>query len=324
MLHSNGYSTGYSNWFPCTQELLLKHGARLDCRDDEQNTALFWAGHYNVPDMVALLLRSGCDVHAKNCVDKTAAEMDRTGLVANELLWRAVEDGDTREAARLLTHWRASPREAYHSYATPDPKLNLLWSQRLQSYPYASAFSPTRRPSLQAPTPRPTPLHLAINHTGSVEMLLVLLHGLKSYGADSGLSLSAVDHEGLLPVHRAVRFGHVAAARLLLEAGASLENGGSKKRKKSGKLAEENPDLILPNLPRLSPDAPDDGLGLTPLMHAMHVQVYTDITPITHFISLCIPFTHFIHSTHACDARAGPGDAPGARPPPAAGMRCAR
>lgn len=89
-----------------------------------------------------------------------------------------------------------------------------------------------------------------------------------------------MDHEGLLPIHRAVRFGHVAAAHLLLEAGAHLQDGGSKKRKKSGKSAEENPTLILPNLPRLSPDASDDGLGLTPLMHAMHVQVCTYSIPV--------------------------------------------
>ena len=57
---------------PALLELLLRHGARIDVRDDEGSTAMFLAGKHACAEAVHTLLRHGANISDRNAVLDTA------------------------------------------------------------------------------------------------------------------------------------------------------------------------------------------------------------------------------------------------------------
>jgi hypothetical protein len=55
-------------------ELLIKHGANIDQKNNEGQTPLMWAATKGVPQMVLILINAGANVHATDCRGKSVLE----------------------------------------------------------------------------------------------------------------------------------------------------------------------------------------------------------------------------------------------------------
>jgi ankyrin repeat protein len=64
--------------------VLIRHGADVNAKGQNDGTALMSAVAYNDVEAVKLLLRAGAKVNAKTAMDNTALDMVETGRGAKE------------------------------------------------------------------------------------------------------------------------------------------------------------------------------------------------------------------------------------------------
>lgn len=228
-----------------TMEFLLSKGANINAVDSQRNTTLMWAGSYNNEPMVALLLRKNCNIQTTNASGDTALASDKTGLVAREFLWRAVEDSDLAAVRRILEEI-VKQAVSLPQFGSSHQHHNTFF-ERLRPYPYVSAFGESQ--DKDSPFRRPSPLHLAVGQKTST-ILMELLQAVEHFGHFLGLAFDNADFEGLHPIHRAVRLANLPAVELLLNVRQSQKGSNH----------------------HLQFKAADAKSAATALMHAAHIE----------------------------------------------------
>ncbi len=194
---------------------LLDQGTDVDARLGDDSTALQWAVHERRPAMVDLLLEAGADVGLAN----------RHGVSA---VWLAAENGDAGILERLLEAGADANRTMsggetvlMTAARTGDQETVRLLLER--------GADPNAREALRGQT--------ALMWAAARNNVAVV-HVLAEVGADisartdnpssaRGRTFASAPTTGFTPLLFAVRGGHIDAARVLLDAGASVDDAVS-------------------------------------------------------------------------------------------------
>ena len=198
--------------------LLLQHGADINGRNRDGNTALHLAVFLGRAETAELLLKSGADVNAKNDdgatpVDLLAAPWEMTRLLSRplgiELEQEQVEGGKAKIAEML------NVKLSSESHAV----TNDIWSAAFTGNTEAlkQALTDGADVNVINSASGATLLSTAavMGHTKAVAILL-------EHGAD----INAKSRDGGTALHTAAFFGRIETAKLLLEKGAdtTLQN----------------------------------------------------------------------------------------------------
>ena len=203
-------------------ELLLEHGADINGRNRDDNTALHLAVFLGRAETVELLLKNGADINVKNDDGATPVdilgvpwEMTRllSGPMGIELEREQVEGG------------KAKIREMFGT----DPKLGVKTLPNVQDSNSADLWAAARTGNLQA-------IKRYIEEGGDIN---ALDNGFRlsamSWGAlhgrtevvqlliKNGADVNIKNGDGATPLHSAAFLGRIDVAKLLLENGADIK-----------------------------------------------------------------------------------------------------
>jgi ankyrin repeat protein len=206
---------------------LVGRGVDVNARQPDGGTALHWAAHYDDQAAADLLLRAGADVNATNELGATA-------------LWLAAAQGSAAMVARLLDGG-ANPNVALEEGETPlmaAARTGTLEAVKLLA---ARGGDPNARERLRGQTAL---MWAAANERPEVVRALIELHAdlnarsaTRTLVVNTGLQAGSggynppgmADHEegGFTPLLFAARRGSVESARLLLSAGANVNDAAA-------------------------------------------------------------------------------------------------
>ncbi|KAK3260234.1 hypothetical protein CYMTET_30796 [Cymbomonas tetramitiformis] len=171
--------------------LMRKNSQQQTYRDEEGYIALHWAGRYDRPDIIRLLLENDGSLLEHRSVPEEHTALHLAAYFGCPEAARTLLD--------LMAHLEAKDKDgrtALHlaAYNGQTEMVNLLL---------------TKNAKLEAKnTLERGPLHLAAYH-GSVETIQALLQ--------AGAQMNVADSEGRIPLHLASARGNLAAVKVLLE-----------------------------------------------------------------------------------------------------------
>ena len=197
---------------------LLAQKADVNASDADGGTALHWASYRDDGATVDLLLRAGAHVNAANDLGATA-------------LWAASQNGSRDVVGRLLQAG-ADPNLALHSGETP-----LMIASRVGSAPVVSQLLAAGATVDAAATRRQTALMWAVSqqHPEVVQLLIAAGADIHARSAVWNLTMAVSPH-GMLQYNKSVphggdtallfaaRVGDLASAKLLVAAGANVND----------------------------------------------------------------------------------------------------
>jgi ankyrin repeat protein len=197
---------------------LLKQGANVNTTAGDGTTALHWASYRDAGDSAELLIRAGANVNAANDLGATP-------------LWLASQNGSEAMVRRLLAAG-ANPNLALLSGETP-----LMVAAR-SGYPAVVELLIGKGASLETRGTRgQTALMWAVSQKHADVVKVMLAHGVNVHvRSDRQSMVQAVTPHGYLPYNRdipfgsdtallyAARSGDVASAKLLVAAGANVDD----------------------------------------------------------------------------------------------------
>ena len=200
-------------------ELLLQHGADVNGRNEDDNTALHLAVFLGHAETVELLLKSGADVNVKNDDDATPVDMLRVPWEMTRLLTRPmgieleqeqVEAGkakirellgvDAKPRAEILPNFQNNSTDVWAAARTGDLKA-------IKHYIEAGGDVNALDNGFQLSAMSWGALH------GQTEIVQLLI--------ESGAEVNIKSGDGATPLHSAAFFGRTDVAKLLLENGAN-------------------------------------------------------------------------------------------------------
>ncbi len=201
-----------------TLRALLKQGATVDTPDGDGTTALHWASYRDDVESADLLIRAGAKADASNDLGATP-------------LWLASQNRSEVMVRRLLAAG-ANPNAALLSGETPVTVAARSGSPAVVAELLAKGGDPNARGARGQ-----TALMWATAHNHPEVVKILLAHGADIHArSDRQHMVQAVPPHGYLPYHRdipfgsdtallfAVRAGDVASAKLLVEAGANVND----------------------------------------------------------------------------------------------------
>ena len=203
---------------------LLDQGVAVDTPQGDGATALHWAAHWNAPRAVDRLIAAGADVDAANelgatplwvaCASRNTEVVERLlaagadangGLLAGETaLMRCAATGDPAAARALIEHGAEVDATEPENGQTA-----LMW---------AAAH---RQPDVAA---------VLLEHGAAVDARTITRRQFRGTGFRSTTSPAGAEHfdaGGFTPLLFAARHGDVDTARLLLNAGADVDETGA-------------------------------------------------------------------------------------------------
>lgn len=197
---------------------LLERGANVNMTAGDGTTALHWASYRDAGDSAELLIRRGANVNAANDLGVTP-------------LWLACQNGSEAMVRRLLAA-DANPNLALLSGETP-----LMVAAR-SGYPAVVEQLIGKGANLDARGTRgQTALMWAVSQKHADVVNVLLAHGVNVHiRSDRQSMVQAVTPHGYLPYNRdipfgsdtallyAARSGDVASAKLLVAAGANVDD----------------------------------------------------------------------------------------------------
>ena len=202
-------------------ELLLQHGADINGRNKDDNTALHLAVFLGRAETVELLLKNGADVNAKNDdgatpVDILGVPWEMTRLLSRplgiELEQEQVEGGkakiremfgtDAKLNTETLPNVQANSADLWAAARTGDLKAIKRYIEKGEDL---NALDKTFQLSAVAWSA----LH------GQTEVVRLLI--------ESGVDVNIKNGDGATPLHSAAFLGRVDVAKLLLENGADIK-----------------------------------------------------------------------------------------------------
>ena len=202
-------------------ELLLEHGADINGRNRDDNTALHLAVFLGRAETVELLLKNGADVNAKNDDGGTPIDILGVPWEMTRLLTRPMGIALEQEQ---VEGGRAKIREMFST----DPKLNTKTLPNVQVNS-ADLWAAARTGDLQAIKryiEKGEDLN-ALDKTfqlsavawsalyGQIEVVRLLI--------ESGVDVNIKNGDGATPLHSAAFLGRVDVAELLLKNGADIK-----------------------------------------------------------------------------------------------------
>lgn len=198
--------------------LIQQEAANLNARDGDGSTALQWAAYRDDRESVELLIRAGADVNAASDLGVTP-------------LWAASQNGSA-EIVRLLLEAGASPDAPQLSGETPLMTASRSGFPEVVELLLAKGADPDAR-GARAQTAlmwacaqsRPQVVKILLAHGADInlrsaswsEMMAVPPHGFPGYNR-------LIPHGGNTALLFAARAGDVASAKLLVDAGADVND----------------------------------------------------------------------------------------------------
>ncbi len=204
---------------------LLAEGVDVNARQADEATALHWAAHWEHQAMVDLLLRAGADVNAANDLATTPlimASASGNGAIVEALL-AAGADANTARASgetALMLAARTGSLLSVSALLAAGADVNATESTRGQSALMWAAANA-----------HPDIVDALLDHgadvgaRSSTGSQVFNMGGSRSAGsASSGIALEEVPQGGSTPLLFAARSGDLESARLLIAAGADVND----------------------------------------------------------------------------------------------------
>ena len=202
-------------------ELLLQHGANINGRNRDGNTALHLAVFLGRAEMAELLIKNGADVNAKNDdgaipVDLLATPWKMTKLLSRplgiELEQEQVEAGKAKVREMLSADAKFRTETLPNSHDNPED----LWTaasagdlQTIKRYIKEGGDLNALDKIFQLSAMSWSALH------GQTEVVQLLI--------ENGADVNIKSGDGSTPLHSAAFFGRADVAKLLLENGANIQ-----------------------------------------------------------------------------------------------------
>lgn len=204
---------------------LLAQGAEVNARQADGSTALHWAVHWEDQDTVDLLLTAAADPTAANDLAMTPLIMAATsgnGAIVRRLLAAGADAAAARASGEtaLMLAARAGNLEAVTALLAAGASVNATETTRGQSaLMWATAGG---HPDIVAALLENGANVEARSRTSS---LVFNMGGSRSAGsASGGITLTEVPQGGSTPLLFAARSGDLESARLLIAAGANVND----------------------------------------------------------------------------------------------------
>ena len=200
-------------------QTLVANGADVDARQGDGATALHWAAYWDALEVADLLIRSGADVNAANDLGVTP-------------LWAAAENGSAAMARRLLD------ADAYPDTPLLSGETPLMTAARVGAAAVAQQLLAAGADPAATAGRRQTALMWAVAQRHPAVVDLLLAHGA-SVAARSEVwtevvkttaepwnpeYVADIPQGGYTPLLFAARVGDLASAKLLVAAGADVND----------------------------------------------------------------------------------------------------
>ena len=203
-------------------ELLLRHGANINGRNKDENTALHLAVFLGRAETAELLLKNGADVQARNNDGGTPVDILGVPWEMTQFLTKPMGIALEQEQ---FEGGRAKIREMFGTA----PKLGVKTVPNVQDSNSKDLWAAARTGNLQA-------IKRYIEEGGDINALdngfrlsaiaWGALHGqteVVQFLIENGVDVNLKNGDGATPLHSAVFLGRVDVAKLLLENGADVK-----------------------------------------------------------------------------------------------------
>ena len=203
-------------------ELLLRHGANINGRNKDENTALHLAVFLGRAEITEFLLKNGADINARN--DDGATAIDILGVPWEMTQFLTKPMGIALEQEQF-EDGRAKIREMFGTA----PKLGVKTVPNVQDSNSKDLWAAARTGNLQA-------IKRHIEEGGDINALdngfrlsaiaWGALHGqaeVVQFLIENGVDVNLKNGDGATPLHSAAFLGRVDVAKLLLENGADVK-----------------------------------------------------------------------------------------------------
>ena len=218
---------------------LVKQGVDVNAAEGDGRTALHWAAHAGDLDMVSVLLELGANVNA-------ATDLGITPL------WVACTNGSTAVIAKLLEA-KANPNIAPESDGTPLMLASRTGNTDAVRLLLAHGADPNAKEAARGQTAlmwavaerHPDVVRLLLEkgadvHARSIASRRYVLMCCQDFEGDSAGG-DYVDEGGDTPMLFAARVGDIESAKLLLSAGANIEDARADRNERAGPGRPQRP-----------------------------------------------------------------------------------
>ncbi|KFY83553.1 hypothetical protein V498_07984, partial [Pseudogymnoascus sp. VKM F-4517 (FW-2822)] len=200
------YINAAINKHEAVEQLLLKKGAKLECKDKDGRTTLSYAAEKGHEAVVRLLLEKGAELESKDKVGRTPISYATLGwssaLQDYQMQLMALQDYQMQ----LMLLEQLNKKRPMMARQVQDNIISHANAKAVGSVQGESCNSPTVSDQIKG----------GLTHIKGHEAVVKLL-------LEKGAKLESKDKDGRTPLSYAVEKGHEAIVKLLLEKGAELE-----------------------------------------------------------------------------------------------------